>query len=174
MNQYDGRLLTHRLEFSGEDQVLRLAGEAIESVKLVDIQSDPLVFYMHEKGRRRIKLGDVMSVLQFDRLDLGQSILAQLRDPIQYTEITHLVEQYGKIRVYREWHFGRNTIFRTPQRADMRNDRLEEDFSNLGLFLNRLRKNPEAKKRILRLLGDLYEGLDDFDVSVEGGTVQVF
>lgn len=56
----------------------------------------------------------------------------------------------------------------------MRTDRLEEDFSNLGLFLNRLRRNPKAKNTILRHLRDIYEGVDDFDVSVEGGTVQVF
>jgi predicted ATPase len=56
----------------------------------------------------------------------------------------------------------------------MRNDRLEEDFSNLGLFLNRLRRNPQAKNTILTALRDLYAGLNDFDVSVEGGTVQVF
>jgi predicted ATPase len=56
----------------------------------------------------------------------------------------------------------------------MRNDRLEEDFSNLGLVLNRLRRIPKAKTAILAVLGDLYDGLDDFDVSVEGGTVQVF
>jgi predicted ATPase len=56
----------------------------------------------------------------------------------------------------------------------MRNDRLEEDFSNLGLFLNRLRRVPKAKNAILAALGDLYDGLHDFDVSIEGGTVQVF
>ncbi len=56
----------------------------------------------------------------------------------------------------------------------MRNDRLEEDFSNLGLFLNRLRRVPRAKNMILEALSDLYEGIDDFDVSIEGGAVQVF
>jgi|GEM_PF-5014276 len=37
----------------------------------------------------------------------------------------------------------------------MRNDRLEEDFSNLGLFLNRLRRKPRAKLAILEGLRDL-------------------
>jgi predicted ATPase len=44
----------------------------------------------------------------------------------------------------------------------------------LGLFLNRLRGNPKAKNALLTALRDLYDGLDDFDVSAEGGTVQVF
>jgi predicted ATPase len=56
----------------------------------------------------------------------------------------------------------------------MRNDRLEEDFSNLGLFLSRLRKTPKAKKAILDGLTNLYAGLTDFEPIVEGGSVQVF
>ena len=47
-------------------------------------------------------------------------------------------------------------------------------FSNLGLFLSRLRKTPKAKAAILEGLKDLYDGVTDFDVTVEGGTVQVF
>jgi predicted ATPase len=100
--------------------------------------------------------------------------LAQRRDPEQYPEISHLAEIYGKIRIYREWAFGRNTVFREPQKADIRSDRLEEDFSNLGLFLSRLRKTPKAKAAILDGLKDLYEGVSDFEPVVEGGTVQVF
>jgi predicted ATPase len=79
------------------------------------------------------------------------------------------------VRIYREWAFGRSAVFREPQKADMRNDILEEDFSNLGLFLNRLKtRSPIAKKAILSGLKDLYEGITDFDVLIEGGTVQVF
>ena len=102
------------------------------------------------------------------------SILAQRRDPETYPELSYLASSYEKIRIYREWAFGRNSIFREPQKADMRNDRLEEDFSNLGLFLNRLRRNSKTKKAILTALGDLYDGLNDFYETIEGGTVQVF
>lgn len=57
----------------------------------------------------------------------------------------------------------------------MRRDRLEEDFSNLGLFLNRLKSEfPAAKRALLKALQDLYEGITDFEVNTNGGTVQVF
>jgi predicted ATPase len=66
-------------------------------------------------------------------------------------------------------------VFREPQKADMRNDVLEEDFSNKGLFLSRIGSLfPAAKKAILSGLKDLYEGVTDFNVHTEGGTVQVF
>ncbi len=112
--------------------------------------------------------------LKRETVELDQSILAQRKDPEQYPEITHLGQQYVGIRAYREWAFGRNTIFRVPQRADMRNDRLEEDFSNLGLFLNRMRRSPAAKREMLRYLHDLYDGVEDFDTIIEGNSVQVF
>lgn len=104
----------------------------------------------------------------------GQSILSLLRDPIHFPEITWLADIYERVRIYREWSFGRNSVFRTPQAADMRNDKLEEDCSNLGLFLSKLRKTPQVKAAIIANLKKLYEGLTDFDVVAEGGTVQVF
>lgn len=51
---------------------------------------------------------------------------------------------------------------------------LSEDFSNLGLFLNRLRRTPSAKRAFLEVLSEIYDGVDDFDISVEGNTVQVY
>jgi predicted ATPase len=106
--------------------------------------------------------------------ELTKSILAQRRDPDLFPELSYLASGYESIRIYRDWSFGRKTVFRRPQPADARNDYLEEDFSNLGLILNRLRKNVKTKRAIIDRLADLYEGVTDFDVSIEGGTVQVF
>jgi predicted ATPase len=112
--------------------------------------------------------------LALDALVADRSILAQRRDPDTYPELSYLADTYESIRIYREWAFGRETVFRRHQPADMRSDRLEEDCSNFGLFLSRLRRSPEAKRAALTALRDLYEGLDDYDVSVVGGTVQVY
>ena len=62
---------------------------------------------------------------------------------------------------------------RLPQPSDLPNQTLAEDTSNLGLVLNRLRRTPAAKKRLLEAARKLYDGVTDFDVIVEGGTVQV-
>jgi predicted ATPase len=68
---------------------------------------------------------------------------------------------------------GPATVCRRYQKADMRGDRLEEDFYNPGLFLSRLRKSAKAKRAMLNALKDLYEGLTDFDLDARGGSVQV-
>lgn len=102
------------------------------------------------------------------------SILAQRRDPAHYPEITYLAKMFEKIRLYREWSFGRYTAPRLPQKADLPNELLEPDCNNLGLVLNRLRRDPQVKQRLLQALNVLYEGIDDYDVQIEGGTVQVY
>ena len=38
----------------------------------------------------------------------GESILSQLKDPVQYSELTDLGIGLGSIHLYREWSFGRN------------------------------------------------------------------
>lgn len=106
--------------------------------------------------------------------DPNQSILALRRDPVQYPELSFLAQLYEKFRFYREWTFGRSAANRQAQKPDVRNDYLAEDGVNLGLVLNRLRRNPEVKARVLASLNELYEGITDFDVAFEGGTVQVF
>ena len=76
--------------------------------------------------------------------------------------------------MFREWFLGRYSAARQPQRADQPNDFLAPDCSNLGLVLNRLRRKNEVKREILGYLRELYSTIEDFDVSIEGGTVQVF
>jgi predicted ATPase len=165
---------SHTLAFSGGARGLRLEGESIENVRPHGSRTKRYFYYRIQNGQATVRTGGEARRLSPGAVDPEVPILAQFRDPERYPELTYLAETYAKIRIYREWAFGRNTVFREPQRADMRNDRLEEDFSNLGLFLNRLRRKPKAKAAILEGLRDLYEGVSDFDVIVEGGSVQVF
>jgi len=173
-NPHGQQPLRHVLAFRAEQQTFRLDDERIENERPYPGQATPYFYYRYQQGQPVIALIGSQRPLARESVEPDVSILAQRRDPETYPVITELATAYDRIRLYREWAFGRNTVFREPQKADLRTDRLEEDFSNLGLFLNRLRRHPKAKGALLNALRDLYEGLTDFDVSVEGGTVQVF
>jgi predicted ATPase len=167
--------LWHVLSFRGDEQGFRFYDERIENEQGYDGQSDAYFYYRFQDGHPVVNTAkDRRRKLARETVNMELSILAQRRDPELYPEITYLAETYEKFRIYREWAFGRNTVFREPQKADMRNDRLEEDFSNLGLFLSRLRKMPKVRKAILDGLKDLYDGITDCETFVEGGSVQVF
>jgi predicted ATPase len=165
--------LRHSFEFGVEGQAFRLLDERVQEEEPTAADSGR-VLYEYRGGDPMFLSEGVPHFLSRSGGASTGSILAVLRDPERLPEISYLAEAYGGIRVFREWAFGRNTVFREPQQADGRTDRLEEDFSNLGLFLNHLRRKPPTKRAVLSHLRDLYDGLDDFDVSVEGGTVQVF
>lgn len=167
--------LRHLFAFRGDSQGFQLHDEQVENEAPYDDQAEAYFYFRFQEGHPVVNTaGQQRRKLARETVTLDQSILAQRRDPELYPEITYLAEAYEQCRVYREWAFGRNSLFREPQKADVRNDRLEEDFSNLGLFLSRLRKTPKAKKAIIDGLRDLYDGLTDFETIVEGGSVQVF
>ncbi len=166
--------LRHVVTFRAENQAFRLEDERIEDERPVSGQNGPNFYYRYQHGHPVVGSAANQNQSTLDDVTPDESILVQRRDPETFPVITYLASVYDRIRIYREWQFGRNTIFRNPQQSDLRNDRLEEDFSNLGLFLNRLRRIPLAKKAILDGLRNLYDGLDDFDVSIEAGTVQLF
>lgn len=112
--------------------------------------------------------------LRWEDVNSEQSILSQIRDPDRYPEITYLGDMFRRIRLYREWSFGRSTPSRLPQPADLPNDFLAEDGRNLGLVLNSLRTKLGVKRKLLEALRELNEVIDDFDTLIEGGTVQLF
>ena len=165
------------MSFHSVSQGFSLHDERVEeSEPRNDDNEDVDFFYRYQHGSPVVnRLTEGKRGLGKETIEPDRSILAQLRDSEMYPELAWLAQNYEKIRIYREWTFGRNAVFREPQKADMRNDMLEEDFSNLGLFLNRLKtRYPVAKRAIIAGLQDFYDGISDFEVSIEGGSVQVF
>jgi predicted ATPase len=162
------------LSFGAAGQRFEIGEERIEDECSGQGAGDPYSYYRFRGGRPELNIKGEHRALQQEDVDTTSSILAQRKDPDQYPELTYLGQAFKKIRIYRDWSFGRLMAARLPQKADLPNDMLEPDGSNLGLVLNRLRRDPVVKERLLHALRDLYEGIDDYDVQVEGGTVQVF
>lgn len=168
--------LRHVVSFRSVAQSFYLDDERVEDAERRPGQEDVSFYYRHQHWHPAVNTAaNGQRSIARETIDLDRSILAKKRDPETYPELAWLAQNYEQIRIYREWSFGRNAVFREPQKADMRNDALEEDFSNLGLFLNRVKTHfPAAKKAILQNLKDLYDGILDFEVFIQGGTVQVF
>lgn len=163
----------HFMAFHCEEQSFRLTAERIEDEHAAQRESDP--YYEWDGVNRAVlRAGNLQLLRSGLGTDMNRSVLAQLSDPEIYPQLTFLKEAYERIRLFREWTIGRGSVLRVPQKTDLRTDRLEEDFSNLGLFLNQLRSTPKVKRTIVSHLQDLYENLADFDLSIKGGTVQLF
>ena len=170
--QNENRALRHSLAFAEKGQRFELTDERIEDGKAVTSHDKPSAHFELKGGKPNLNDGNKVHrpLLIFDN---QKSVLAQLRDPYHHPELTWLGDMYPRIRLYREWSFGRSAPPRLPQDAALPNDFLIEGGQNLGLMLNRLKREPAAKNQFLNALRELYAGLVDFDVIIEGGTVQV-
>ena len=166
--------LRYVLSFTQVAQHFQIVDERIEDELPSPGHDKPYFYYHFNHGHPTLNVQGEHRSLQQEDVALERSILAQRKDPDQYPEITALGRALEKIRLYREWSFGRYTPARLPQKTDLPTDMLEPDASNLGLVLNRLGGEPMVKKRILKALRVLYDGIDDYHVKIEGGTVQVF
>ena len=169
--------LRYGFMFAERGQRFELIQEKMENEQPYAGHADPYIYFESTDGRATLnyRVSDVTPrKLQPEDIDAGQSILAQRKDPDHYPELTYVGKEFGKMRLYREWSFGRSTPPRLPQKPDLPNDCLSEDGKNLGLVLNRLTLDFEVKQRLLKALRDLYDGVSDFHVNIESGTVQVF
>lgn len=167
--------LRYVLAFTAVNQRFQIVDEKIEFEKPAnDLHPEPYFYYRFNKGRPTLNVKGDRRVLRQEDIDLEKSILSQRRDPDQYPEITWLARTFSRIALYREWSFGRYTVPRLPQKADSLNTVLEPDASNLAMVLHRLHNEPVVKDRLLTALKVLYDGIDDYGVDIEGGTVQVF
>ncbi len=152
-----------------------IGDETLEDENAQPGQQRPSTFFEYENGRPMLSIrgGPERREVQQGKLNPQQSILSQRREPELYPEITNTAELFSRIRIYREWSFGRLAPARLPQRTDLPNDHLDEDTSNLALVLSRLRQYPEVKRSLVRELGTLSPHFDDFELKLEGGTVQI-
>lgn len=172
----NNRTLCYTLTFLEKGQRFRVNSEELRPEHPGSATSDPHFSTDGEMAHVDfVDLGSANEEVRMWAKDIrsDQSIFAQVRGP-NFPELTYTAEHFERIRLFREWSFGRLTPARLPQKADLPNDFLAEDGANLGLVLNRLRREPESKTRLLKALRELYEGVEDFDVIIEGGTVQVF
>jgi predicted ATPase len=122
-----------------------------------------------------VDLGDGRDFFPYDfAAPEGESILAAFRDPVNHPKLTVLAGQLGLIRLFRGWNLGRSSEMRRPQQADLPDDFLLEDASNLALILNDLENRPGIKQALLGKLKTFYPRVENFATKIQGGTVQIF
>ena len=179
--------LRHKMSFTSVGQRFELVDESIENEREEYYgASDVRFYYRYQNGRPVLNIrslgdpgsngSDKMVERGLRREDLApeQSVISQRKDPDQYPEITYLGNQYGQIKLYREWNLGRYTPPRTPQKVDLPSDFLLPDASNLGLVLNDLEHRPNVPQNIEEMLQQFYEPFNRFTTRISGGTVQIF
>ncbi len=195
--------LRHVMSFTEHGSRFELTEERIENERPCPNLAKPYFFYRYQNGRPVLReaadeeskatkaaaakivekmleqdadahsaIEEGVRSLKRENLNPEQSILSQVKDPERYPVLAHLEASYSRIALYREWSFGRYAPPRQEQKADLRTDTLLSSCENLALVLNKIW--PKGRKRLLEALKALYPEIQDFNVQVEAGRVQLF
>lgn len=165
------RTIRYRLAFSKTGALLKIVDERIENERPDSGHDKPYLYFDYNGGRPVLNVAEEERHLRREEVNPQQSILSQRQDPDQYPEVTYLGRFFGSFRLYRNWDFGPDSGIRDLYGSELKSDFLEEDISNLGLMLNRLRA--ESKAEFLKYLKMFYEGAEDIYTKIIGGLVDL-
>ena len=169
--------LWHRMYFTELRQRFYVSDEQIDMSSPDPGPDDPDFFYrLHMAGSAMLYAGhdEDLSTYELQEVMADESILSQFSTLEPFGVIAELRNAYRSISLYRDWQFGRTNVLRGTQLTDARRSPLEPDLSNLGVYLNRLRQDPATKATLIDRLSDAYEGLTDFELDFQGGSVQIY
>ena len=162
--------IRHKLAFR-EEGGLDVAGEEVTNIQ--DGRRDAESHYRLRSNLAAVRSSGNAAKPPGNRpINPEESILAQLRDPLEYPALNWLQEQYERIRLYRNWSFGPTATLRREQSAHGPADFLNDGADNLALVLSHFQG--DAKRQLVGALHELYEGIVDVSYPVTGGTVALF
>ena len=176
------RPLRYRLEFVTANTRVEVSDEALEETEPQPGHDTPYFYYRFQQGHPVINIRDRTEThhgeiptrrLQRHELLPDQSVLAQIKDPDRYPELTWLGRQFGQIQMLRDWTIGRYTAPRKAQPADLPEDRLLPDCGNLALILHRI-EHDQVWSEFNRLLKRFFPRFERMSTRVSGGSIQFY
>ena len=170
----------HILEFAEKGERFEITDETLEEVNKRRANEDDVYFYYrYQRGHPLINTRKFPSEdfdsrsLRREDLEPQQSVFAQRRDPELYPELTKVGDVFKRITTFREWQFGRSVPLRRPQPADLPDEILLPDLSNLGLILNAL-EHSDRWLDLNKYLKKFLPRINHLSTRVQAGNVQIY
>ncbi len=174
--------LRHSISFTEHVNRFEVTSEKIENKEayspLRNTTNIPFRYYSNENGYIKLKDNSPFSednkerILEKTFINPERSVLSQILDQERYPVLWYISEKYNRIKIYRDWVFGRYSPQRLPQRTDLEVEYLSENCENLGLVLNYLKSR--VKSDILEQLSNINPDYNDFNIQIVSGFVQLF
>ena len=177
--------LTYALRLAANNDRLQVVGERLENIRPYEAYHQHPYYYLSvENGYGRVSSrksypdgsdndqGEVPTSVTPENFAPNQSVLSQVRDPVNFPVLTRTARRFSEMRLYRSWAVGRDSPARKPQATDDDVAFLDEDFKNLALVVNDLQTRG-IESRIDLYLNRFYEAYQGIRPRVYGGTIQL-
>jgi len=164
--------LRYHIEFTRAGYRLEVTDEKIENENPQAGHEIPYFYFGYVGGRPMLNVKGARRELRREDINPQLSVLSQRKDPDEYPELTYLGRLFERIRLYRDWEFGGLARVRDVCPADLPNEFLEEDASNLGLVLDRLLALPGVNRELIEYLKLFYEDAVSLHATIKQGVVE--
>ncbi|MDE0104072.1 MAG: AAA family ATPase [Bryobacterales bacterium] len=179
LERNNGQFIRYRLSFASVHRRLEILDEVVEEAERGPSRDDvdgACLYCHHHRGHPVTSVRTVGAerherAIERQTLPSDQSVLAQRKDLDQHPEVTEIRQTFSSILMFDEWTVGRHTPTRDPQRADLPEDRLLPDGSNLNMVLNQMRHSGE--ERVNTLLKQFFPRFERMSIRVCGGSAQL-
>ena len=165
--------LKYLLSFSADGPRLKIESERIEGIS------------KNRKGSSRIHFR-TETVRDFECLEGGgegnvkkhapderDSVLGRCRMSGQCQEVIDLGDSLAKVCLFRDWVFGPDSVMRQSRGTDRLRGHPGLADGDMGQRLDRVRSDSSLKRQYVSSLGELYDGIVDFDVRDAKGSMMV-
>jgi len=169
-------LLRYRLQLSSVYQTAEVSEEVVEREPLTGGAGSGSLCHRHHDGSLEMTSRTLRGALGMDRrpkIDRDKSVFAEVRDFVNYPEITYLGTILSRISLFRSAGIGRESAVRGPQRADETAAFLLEDGRNLGVVLSELLGHPALNKDLVTQLRWMLPWVENVTTGVVAGTVEI-
>lgn len=168
--------IRHSLAFTRVGQSLEIIAEDIDSEYKENTVKN--FSYNFNNGVAKFNVGNrttkVGTLTTGRELSNRESILSQIKDPLNYPVFNSLSKFYEQIKIYKDWDFTYHRPPRSPSQTDSRGDFLEDDARNLALVLNNLENETSASYVITENFKQIYERAKRITTLLQGGTIQTY
>jgi predicted ATPase len=177
--------LRYRLAFTEANNRVEVVDEVLEETtpRRPD-EGDVFFYYRYQHGHPVMNVRQIVKdeealrdyfqrKLRRQSLNPEQSVLSQRKDPDLYPELTRVAGEFGRIKIFREWGFGRSAGLRQPQPANLPSDTLLPTIVNLGLVLNDL-EHRDSWPRFLDYMQRFLPRFSRLTTKIQGGAVQIY
>ncbi len=166
--------LRYKIAFRPQDPFMEIEEEILATTERKPGQTEPYIFFNIKYGTGYINTKtEGERHLVRESFNPQQSVLLQRSDPDQYFEVYSVGEIFKKINIYQDWIFGGSNPLRTSQESSLSNHTLDADFNNFCMVLNYYKRDVPTKRRILKYLREVYDGIQDFEISVDSSSLRV-
>jgi predicted ATPase len=170
--------LEYRLAFTARQERLVVVSETIDEGASGRPEQVPV--YVSEPENGIAWHGDVrdgtrsQARSQITGINAAESVLAQLRGPDEYPEITYLGDSFAEITIYRGWNTGTLGPLRRPQQADLPVEHLLGDAGNLFAVLGDFLGRRGLRQAVEDALRKANPDVTQVSVQSVGGPLQLF